>query len=278
MLHRSSFGPFVLAGVLSAAMAGVQAHDETKYPSWNGQWQRTAGVQWDPTKPLGRAQQPPLTAEYQALFVAGLADQAAGGQGNDTNYLCLPGGMPRAMTVVFPMEIIITPATTYFFIETANQFRRIFTDGRKWPEYVEPSFLGYSIGKWEDPDASGRFHTLVVETRFLKGPRTFDQSGIPLHKDDQTIVKERLYLDKANPDTLYDEITTIDNALTRPWTVTKKYRRERNPIWLENVCAEGNHHVLVGKENYYISGDGLLMPTRKDQAPPDLKYFKQPAK
>jgi hypothetical protein len=277
-VHRSSFGPFVLAGVLSAAMAGAQAHDEKKYPEWNGQWQRTAGVQWDPTKPLGRAQQPPLTAEYQAIFEAGLKDLAAGGQGNDTNYLCLPGGMPRAMTVVFPMEIIIMPAATYIAIETANQFRRIYTDGRKWPEYVEPSFLGYSIGKWEDQDANGRFHALVVETRFLKGPRTFDQSGIPLHQDNQTIVKERLYLDKANPDTLYDEITTIDNALTRPWTVTKKYRRDRKPIWVENICAEGNHHVLVGKENYYISNDGLLMPTRKGQAPPDLKYFNQPAK
>jgi hypothetical protein len=268
----------VLAGVLGAAMVSAQAHDEKKYPEWGGQWQRTAGVQWDPTKPLGLGQQPPLTAEYQAIFVAGLADQAAGGQGNDVNYLCLPGGMPRAMTAVFPMEIIITPATTYVAIETANQFRRIYTDGRKWPEDIEPTFLGYSIGKWEDPDANGRFQTLVVETRFLKGPRTFDQGGIPLHKDNQTIVKERLYLDKANPDTLYDEITTIDNALTRPWTVTKKYRREHKAIWFEYVCAEGNHHVLVGKENYFVSDDGLLMPTRKGQAPPDLKYFNQPPK
>ena len=278
MRHRSSFGPCVLAGVLCAAATCAQAHDEKKYPDWNSQWQRTAGVQWDPSKPLGLAQQPPLTPEYQALFVAGLADQAAGGQGNDVNWLCLPGGMPRAMTVVFPMEIIITPATTYIAIETANQFRRIYTDGRKWPEFVEPSFLGYSIGQWEDADADSRYHTLTVETRFMKGPRTFDQSGIPLHTDNQTVVKERLYLDKANPDLLYDEITTIDNALTRPWTVTKKYHRQRKPIWFEFVCAEGNHHVLIGKDNYYIGDDGLLMPTRRGQGPPNLKYFNQPAK
>jgi len=35
---------------------------------------------------------------------------------------------------------------------------------------------------------------------------------------------------------------------------------------------------MVGGENYYLSGDGMLMPARKDQAPPDLKYFKQSRK
>ena len=57
---------------------------------------------------------------------------------------------------------------------------------------------------------------LEVETRDFKGPRTFDQSGIPLHKDNQTIIKERIYLDKTNPELLHNEVTTIDNALTRP--------------------------------------------------------------
>src|SRR5215831_14291192 len=70
--------------------------------------------------------------------------------------------------------------------------------------------------------------------------------------------------------------TTIDNALTRPWTVTKKYERERNNVvWHFNHCAENNHHVWIGKDNYMVSGDGYLMPVRKNQAPPDLHYFKQ---
>jgi hypothetical protein len=69
----------------------------------------------------------------------------------------------------------------------------------------------------------------------------------------------------------------IDNALTRPWTVRKTYRRDhaRFPVWRESICAENNQHVAVGKEDYFISADGLLMPTRKDQPPPDLRYFKQ---
>jgi hypothetical protein len=124
-------------------------------------------------------------------------------------------------------------------------------------------------------DARGRFNTLEVETRGFKGPRTFDASGIPLHEDNQTVVRERIYLDKADNDLLHDEITTIDNALTRPWTVLKTYRRERSPIWFDYNCPEGNHHVRVGKENYYVSEDGALWPSKKGQAPPQLKYFEQ---
>ena len=275
MLRRSSIGSVAIAVALGAAMAGARAHDEAKYPDWKGQWVRMGGIQWDPSKPLGRAELAPLAPEYQAIFEAGLAGQAAGGQGNDPTYTCIPPGMPRAMTVVYPMEIVVMPETTYIMIEYANQLRRIYTDGRDWPEALEPSFAGYSIGKWEDEDQDGRYDALLIETRGMKGPRTFDASGIPLHKDNQTIVKERIYLDKANPNILHAEVTTTDNALTRPWTVIKNYRRERKPIWFEYVCAEGNHHVAIGKENYYISQDGYLMPTRKNQPAPDLKYFNQ---
>ncbi len=73
-----------------------------------------------------------------------------------------------------------------------------------------------------------------------------------------------------------DEITTIDHALTRPWTIVKKYRHETNPvpIWHFNDCSENNHHVFIGNESYYVSGDGFLMPVKKGQRPPDLRYFK----
>ena len=57
--------------------------------------------------------------------------------------------------------------------------------------------------------------------------------------------------------------------------MTRTYYRHRDAPWYEVVCAEENHHVAIGKESYFLSADGLLMPTRKDQPPPDLKYFKQ---
>ena len=116
----------------------------------------------------------------------------------------------------------------------------------------------------------------LTRTRAVRGPHTYDANGIPFHKDNQALFKERIYLDKADPNILRDEITSIDHALTRPWTVTRRYSRNRNPIWLEDVCPENNNYVFVGKDTYFISSDGYLMPTRKDQPPPDLKYFDRP--
>jgi len=257
--------------VLTAVAA--QAQTDAKYPDLKGQWMRPAseGLQWDPSKPPGRGQQAPLTPEYQAVFEATLARKAAGIP--EATQACLPPGMPRSMIAYDPMEVIVMPDATYIMLSHMNEFRRIFTDGRKWPEDIEVSYAGYSIGEWKDTDGDGRFDTLLVETRAMKGPRTFDDSGLPLDKDNNTIVKERIYLDKADPNLLHNEITTIDMALTKPWTVTRDYRRERNPEWNEYVCAETNPGILIGEEVYKLSDDGYLMPTRRGQPAPDLKYF-----
>jgi len=268
----------VALAALCAGVVSVQAFDESKYPDWSGEWRLGPPAKWDPSKPPARGQEAPLTPEYQAMFEANLADQAAGGQGLDPTYTCILDGMPRVMSVVFPMEIVITPKTTYIMFEYLSMLRRIYTDGRDRPKDQEPAFMGYSIGKWIDEDGGGRYNLLEVETRNMKGPRVFDPSGIPLHKDNQTVVNERIYLDKANPDILHDEITTIDHALTRPWTVMKNYRRYRNPRWVEAVCMEANPHLRIGKENYMMSADGYLMPAKKDQPPPDLRYFNQARK
>jgi hypothetical protein len=185
--------------------------------------------------------------------------------------------MPRVMAAIFPLEFVILPNITYVTFE-AFMPRRIYTDGRGFPTDEEPSFMGYSVGKWLDTDGDGRFDTLEVETRNFKGPRTVEFTGIALHEDNQTIVKERIYLDKTDVEIMHNEITIIDHAFTRPWTVDKRYRRIRNVSWYEDNCNENNNHVIIGKENYFMSGDGYLMPARKGQSPPDLRYFKQPSK
>jgi len=282
MRDRSLIAAIAVSGVLCAAAAPARAFDDAKYPDWKGQWSRapvpgvTGNPSYDPSKPRGRGEQAPLTAEYQAIFEANLVDQAEGGQGTDATFNCLATGMPRTMMSYGPMEIVITPDVTYILIEYIHDNRRVFTDGRDWPTQIEPAFEGYSIGRWTDADGDGRYGALEIETRGpFKGPRAYDASGLPLHADNQTIVKERIYLDKTNRGLLHDEVTTIDHALTRPWTVTQNYRRSPSPqpFWREYVCAENNSHVQVGNETYYLSADGLLMPAKKDQAPPDLRYF-----
>jgi hypothetical protein len=266
-----------LAIVLVAATARAQA-PQPQYPDMRAQWTRMDSAQFDPSKPGGLAQKIPYTPEYQALFEEIQADRGKGGLENNSTASCLPSGMPRTMIVYETMETILTPDTTYIRGSYMNELRRIFTDGRDWPANLQPTFMGYSIGHWIDEDHDGKYDVLEVETRGFKGPRTFDGAGAPLHKDNQTVVKERLYLDKADPDILHDDITTTDHALTRPWTVMRKYHRERQPFWSEYVCEEGNQQVIVGKENYFISSDGYLMPTKKDQPPPDLQYFKSSPK
>ena len=70
------------------------------------------------------------------------------------------------------------------------------------------------------------------------------------------------------------EVTTIDHALTRPWTIVRPFEREHNPIWMTVDCSEDNHQLYIQNESYMLSGDGYLMPTKRGQKPPDLRYFK----
>jgi hypothetical protein len=96
-----------------------------------------------------------------------LADQAKGGQGNHIHgYGCDPYGMPM-MTIAFqPQEYIITPGTTHILVNHQSHTRRIYTDGRDWPtKELEPTYSGYSIGRWIDEDGDGRYDVLEVETR-----------------------------------------------------------------------------------------------------------------
>jgi len=279
MLRRCSIWALTGALLLTWGIAAARAGGDMKYPDWEGQWVRLGnGGVFDPTKALARAQQIPYTPEYQAVWDKVLADALAGGQKYNPQIHCYPSGMPRMMMAYDPMQMIVTPNITYVQVSFASEFRRIYTDGRDWPDNPPKSFSGYSIGKWVDEDGDGSYDVLEVETRALRGPRTFDGLGSPLHEDDQTIIKERLYLDKADENVLSDEITTIDHALSRPWTVTRSYQRDRHETWLENFCAESNQYLLIGGETVVRSMDGYLMPTKKGQPPPDLRYFSQPPK
>src|SRR5437868_3435386 len=154
MFYRTLIGAIALVAVLIVTVIDAHAWDDAKYPDLKGQWIRAEGARgvgrFDPTKPPGRGQEAPLTAEYQTIYEANLADQAAGGQGVDPTYRCLSPGMPRIMHAYSPMEFIVTADTTHILIEHIHDSRRIHTDGRGWPEDMadNPMFRGYSIGQW----------------------------------------------------------------------------------------------------------------------------------
>jgi hypothetical protein len=279
-MFREAIKVGVLVSVAWAATAGGPAIGEgMRYPDFESQWRNPTADRganpWDPTKPMGLGQEAPLTSEYQAIFEASLRDQAKGGQGNNYEAACVLSGMPRIMSLAGPMEILIQPSHMLMIFQNALP-RRIYTDGRDFPKNTEPGFQGYSIGKWIDEDGDGRYDVLEAETRNFTGPRALESTGLPLHADNQTVVKERLFLNRNNSDVLHDEITTIDNAFTHPWTVGKQYVRERKARWSEYYCRESDTRVFIGKEQYLVNADGKLMPARKDQPPPDLRYFGQP--
>ena len=278
MVYRSSICAVALAAALLATPSAAQVVDFGKYPDFKGQWVRPPG---NPNNWLQAAGPAPLTPEYQKIFDDIKADLNSGGPGNWPSVFCIPQGMPGMMNLYDPMEIIIMPDITYILISHINDsYRRIYTDGRDWPADAELTYAGYSLGKWIDEDGDGKCDVLEIETRFLKGPRGYDTSGLPFHHDNQTIIKERIYLDKANRNTIIDELTVFDHALTRPYSIVKKANRNPNPrpVWRSDVCEEDNFWIKIGNEVYYLSADSKLMPSKKNQAPPDLSYFKQPQK
>jgi hypothetical protein len=273
---------------LLAIGSGALAAEDGRYPDWKGAWGRFVvrglGGQpsFDQTKPWGFGQQAPLTEEYRAILQASLDDQANGGEGNFAAHaLCTPAGMPFMMVATRPLEFVVTPETTYILVGGSDHYRRIFTDGRDWPKDIEPSYSGYSIGRWVDTTGEGRYDTLIAETRGFKGPRSYDATGLPLDFDNQSIFLERLHRDRTDPNVLHDEVSVIDNALTRPWSVDKRYvQHEKGRLdWVEAYCVtEDTALMRIGKEYYYKSADGRLMPTKKDQPPPDLTFFKPAGK
>ena len=154
---------------------------------------------------------------------------------------------------------------------------RILTDGRDWPPTIPtPSFAGYSIGRWLDEDGDGRFERWWSDPRAagprpMTAPDTFPQ-GQPDHRQGAHLS------DPANKDTLYDEITVIDHALTRT-VVDREEVRPRHPhagLGHGSVCAEGNQHVVIEDKPYMLSSDGYLMPSKKGQRPPDLDLLQSP--
>jgi hypothetical protein len=269
MLCRFSAGALA-AAALTASIAHAQIVDFSKYPDLKGQWTRFVvrglggQASFDQTKPWGFGQEAPLTPEYKAIEEASLADQAEGGHGNNVDHVrCVAAGMPRMMIAFRPLEFVVMPETTYILVGDQDQPRRVFTDGRDWPKSIEPTYAGYSIGRWIDEQGSGRYDGLEVESRGFKGPRDYDTTGLPLHYDNQSIFKERIHLDKADRNILHDEVTVIDHALTRPWTVDKRYVRNAD---LAGVNLPRIQWTSVHRQGQLLSERGWLPDAGQEES------------
>ena len=207
---------------------------------FTGLWENRGGIGWTQGIPPGRGQNPPLTPEYQRIFERHIANAEAGHPTGDPTAGCLPQGMPRIMTMTYPMEIMQNALQVNIFAEWNGQTRRIYTDGRPLPpdDEVDITYNGYSVGHFEGD-------VLVADTNGMRGDTNLESSGLP--HSDAIRAHERIWL--ADDNTLKDEITLTDSkAFTKPWTVTKTFHRAKPGAELiEYVCLENQRNPVNDK-------------------------------
>jgi len=243
-------GKTTFAAVIALGLVLTTAAPAMALPNWNGIWVREGSINFDPNV---SADQPDsgalLTPEYAARYKAKLEARAAGKPTGDPTAACLPGGMPRVMNMVYPMELFIQPQQVTIIAEWASQVRRIFTDGRGHPDDPDPTFMGHSIGHWEGDE-------LVVDTVALRSDTVLTQYGI--EHSDVTRVVERFRL---KGDTLEDQLTLIDpKMLTKPWTVVKRFKRAPKGFdIMEYVCEDNNRNPIDANG---VTGVVLTTPTK----------------
>jgi hypothetical protein len=135
----------------------------------------------------------------------------------------------------YPMEFLFTPGRVTTHHEAWMQWRNIYTDGRGHPDDLEATFAGDSVGHWEGA-------TLVVDTIGIKESVAL---GMGMKHSDKLHLTERIHLDKADPDTLVDELTAEDpTALAKPWLHSFTYKRSREWTLLEFICAENDRNPV----------------------------------
>jgi hypothetical protein len=157
----------------------------------------------------------------------------------DPEGYCLPPGGPRMMATPYNMEIIQLPEQKriiMIFEGATHIWREIYMDGRPFPEgdALNPTYLGYSIGRWEGKD------TLVVESRGFNENSWLDYFGHP-HTDKMQVVERWT---RPNKQTLHYEATVTDpGAYTRPFTIAWDIPWEQDGELPEYICQENNQYL-----------------------------------
>lgn len=151
---------------------------------------------------------------------------------------CLPEGMPALDFAPAPYKIVQTRGLTMMLYERDTTFRQVFTDGRKLPEDPQPSWLGYSVGKW-DRDS------LVVDTVGFNDRGWLDARGHS-HSEDLHVTERFHRLDFGHMEVQM----TIDDPKTysRPFTIQLKQRLLPDTDLLESYCVENE------KDSVHLQG------------------------
>jgi len=177
---------------------------------WDMGWSLKGGL---PYQPWARD----LIKQRQAVF----------GQGDPTSH-CLPGGVLKMHADPLLRKIVQTPGLVLILNERNAMYRQIFTDGRPLPADPQPSFNGYSTGKWEGD-------TLVVKTSGFRDGTWLDRKGSPL--TEAGTITERFH--RVSIGKLEVDITVDDpRAYTAPWTIRLNQFLKVDTELLDYICLE----------------------------------------
>ena len=151
---------------------------------------------------------------------------------------CLGHGVTDYDTQVSLRRVIQTPGIIGILFEGYNHYRQIFLDGRPLPTPTQPSYMGYSIGRWEGD-------TLVVETNGLNDKGWLDMHGHP--QTEATHINERF---RRRDFGHIDLQLTIDDptAYSKPWSSNIGLTYLPDEELIESICEnEKDLPHMVGK-------------------------------
>src|SRR5215471_3105861 len=151
---------------------------------------------------------------------------------------CLTHGVTDFDTHQTPRRVVQTPVIIAILFESYGHYRQIFLDGRPLPEITQPSYLGYSVGRWEGD-------TLVVDTNGLNDQGWLDMNGQP--QTESTHITERF---RRRDFGHIDLQLTIDDpaAYTKAWSANVHLNYVPDIELIESICEnEKDLPHMVGK-------------------------------
>ena len=221
-----------------------------KLPDWSGVWQMMGGTVFDAATQTGKGgsvdigvrEHPPYTAEWEAEYQKSLAKRDRALLPDVITNCGVPAGFPRMFNLPDPYEFVIRPEEFWILTENGPNVMRVYTDGRKHLDDQWETYTGDSVGHWEGD-------TLVFTIIALKGNRDgdvlLDRTGLVLSDKSHATTRMR----KINDNTIEVVMTIEDSkALTKPWVVTKQFRKLLLGTRVYDYgCAENNRNPVDEK-------------------------------
>lgn len=219
-------------------------------PDWSGAWSMVGGTVFDRATQTGDGgsvtpgvrEHPPYNAEWEAIYARNVALRDQGRFPDVFTNCGVPAGYPRMFNLPDPYEFVVRTEQVWILAENGPNVMRIYTDGRKHLEDQWETYTGDSVGHWEGD-------TLVFTTIALKGSRDgdsiIDRTGLVLSDKAHATTRIR----KTNATTI-EVVMTIEDpkAMTKPWVVTKQFRKLPAGTRLYDYgCAENNRNPVDEK-------------------------------